>query len=335
MYDYGIFIGRFQPFHNIHLEMLRKTLDQSKKVIVVVGSYNQARNVKNPWSGTERIAMIMNALSEKERDRVVCLPVRDVLYNDNQWIAEVQHEISEMIHEGATVALFGHATDSSSYYLKLFPQWDFVDTKVQSPTHASDLRRMYFTKDLAYKKSIPANVSSFITDFATTGAYDNLHDEYHHLCEYKDAWRGAPFPPIFVTTDAVVVKSGHILVVRRRGSPGKGLVALPGGFLQQEERIIDGCIRELKEETGIKMPASQLKDSVVENHVFDHPARSLRGRTITHAFCIDLGSGELPQVKGMDDADKSWWMAFHDVYGREDQFFDDHFHMIQYFIQRF
>jgi bifunctional NMN adenylyltransferase/nudix hydrolase len=163
--------------------------------------------------------------------------------------------------------------------------------------------------------------------------FDRLRREYQHLLEYGKQWDGAPFPPTFVTVDAVVIRSGHVLVVRRGGKAGNGLVALPGGFLNQRERIVDGCLRELKEETGIKLPKDELKKNITDEKVFDHPERDLRGRMITHAFCIDLGHGELPKVKGGDDAAKAWWMPLRDL--SEDDFFGDHFHMINYFASRF
>jgi bifunctional NMN adenylyltransferase/nudix hydrolase len=75
-----------------------------------------------------------------------------------------------------------------------------------------------------------------------------------------------------------------------------------------------------------------LESCIKDSKVFDYPRRSLRGRIITHAFLIDLGTGTLPIVKGSDDADKSWWMSLSEFFTREEEFFEDHFHIIQYFI---
>jgi len=108
------------------------------------------------------------------------------------------------------------------------------------------------------------------------------------------------------------------------------LWALPGGFLNQEETMLDGCIRELKEETKIKLPVPVLKGSIKESKTFDAPNRSARGRTITQAFFIDLGVGELPKVKGSDDAAKAFWVPFNKV--KQEKMFEDHFHIIDNFI---
>lgn len=337
---YGLVIGRFQPFHNAHLHMIRYALQRCEDVIVLVGSHKAARTIRNPFTFSEREEMIVSSLTEEERDHVFVRPVRDHLYNDNLWIAEVQRTVDE-ITQGDSPKLFGHDKDSSSYYLKLFPQWKFSEVgKFEECDSASSVRQSLFESDpdyigVAWTRNVPAGTRSVIDQFTRNKHFAELKSEYDFLKKYKEAWASSPFPPMFVTVDSVVIKSGHILVVRRRGIPGKGMIALPGGYLQQDELIVNGAIRELKEETGINITRDALKESIVAERVFDHPLRSLRGRTITHAFCIDLGSGPLPKVKGMDDADKAWWMPLHEVYENEDMFFDDHFHVISHFINRF
>jgi bifunctional NMN adenylyltransferase/nudix hydrolase len=176
-------------------------------------------------------------------------------------------------------------------------------------------------------------VADFLKGFTTTETFTRLSQEFKANRDYRAAWEGSPFPPIFVTADAVVTCSGHVLVVTRGGNPGKGLLALPGGFVRSNERIKDAAVRELKEETRIKVDKPVLKRAIVDSEVFDYPARSERGRTITHAFHIKL-EGKLPEVKltGADDAVKCQWMPFVEVMRRADEFFEDHIHIINNFI---
>ena len=61
-YDAIIFIGRFQPIHNAHVEIIRKASELTDKVIVVVGSANQPRTFKNPFSYEERENLIQETL---------------------------------------------------------------------------------------------------------------------------------------------------------------------------------------------------------------------------------------------------------------------------------
>jgi bifunctional NMN adenylyltransferase/nudix hydrolase len=59
--------------------------------------------------------------------------------------------------------------------------------------------------------------------------------------------------------------------------------------------------------------------------VFDRPDRSLRGRTITHAYYFEFPSGELPLVKGGDDAAKARWVPLAEFYDMEGSLFEDHY----------
>ena len=139
-----------------------------------------------------------------------------------------------------------------------------------------------------------------------------------------------PYAPTFLTCDAVVVQSGHVLLVKRGANPGKGLWALPGGFVNQNERIQDACMRELREETRLKVPLPVLHGSVKNKEVFDHPDRSLRGRTVTQAFYIELPPGKLPQVKGGDDAASAKWVPL--AFVREEEMYEDHYHILTHFL---
>ena len=66
--------------------------------------------------------------------------------------------------------------------------------------------------------------------------------------------------------------------------------------------------------------------------MFDHPDRSQRGRTISHAHHFDLGDRELPEVQGADDAAHAQWLPIAQLAGMEEAFFDDHFHMLDHFL---
>ena len=124
-------------------------------------------------------------------------------------------------------------------------------------------------------------------------------------------------------------------MVKRKFNPGKGLYALPGGFIGQQEKLEDSMLRELKEETKIKVDKPILRRSIKEVKVFDHPNRSERGRTITHAHLIDLGEGPLPFVKGADDAEEARWILIADLYRMEEELYEDHSDIIQHMTARF
>ncbi|MGJ0393482.1 MAG: bifunctional nicotinamide-nucleotide adenylyltransferase/Nudix hydroxylase [Methylocystis sp.] len=334
-YDLAVFIGRFEPFHLGHLAILQRALALSARVVVLVGSAEAPRNAKNPWSFSERVVMIQAALG-KDASRVTALPLRDHLYNENAWLAEAQAQVASVAGESKTIALFGFSKDASSYYLKAFPQWELVDAASVPLLSATELRRLLFSEEPGalrlIEANVPAPVFEVIDAFRKTEAYRQTLDEFRHVESYRACWTDAPYPPVFVTVDSIVAHSGHVLLVKRKAQPGRGLWALPGGFLNQEETLRDAAIRELREETRLKIPAPVLRGSLRGQAVFDHPDRSLRGRTITHAFYFDFPSGELPSVRGGDDAARARWVPVSEVQGMRASLFEDHFFILEHFI---
>ena len=332
----AVLIGRFQPFHQGHLHLVDSALRRADRLLILLGSHRCAPDTRNPWSSEEREQMIRAALPESVQERIGFIPLRDHLYSDNLWLAEVQLKVGQATEGGDRVLLVGHRKDRSSYYLELFPQWEREDVAMRGDIHSTAIRAAYFAGEDArvWAADLPPAVEAMLEAYRHTGRYRWLAEEAAFIEDYRRLWSVAPYPPTFVTTDAVVVQSGHVLVVRRRVHPGRGLIALPGGYLHQDERVVDGMLRELREETGLKVPRPVLEGSIAASHVFDAPGRSARGRVITHAFLIQLKAGALPAVRGADDADKAFWLSLADLYTHEDNFFEDHVQIIRHFISR-
>lgn len=334
MYKYSVVLGRFEPFHLGHQNMFEKAFKLGEKVVVVLGSARSARTPKNPFTVKEREEMILAALTPEQRGRTTITDVRDYQYNDNLWVTDVQQKVNEITEHERDVCLVGYRKDDSSYYLDLFPQWKFEGHSGANILNATDIRSLYFDHNDTYAYMVPKSTADYLIKFTKTEHYEGLCHEHQFYKDYKNLWASAPYEPTFVTVDAVVIKSGHVLVVKRKAYPGKGLLALPGGFKNTKETVLSAMLRELKEETGIIVPRKELMDSIKDNQVFDHPDRSLRGCTITHAYLIDLGGGSLPKVKGGDDAEQAKWVSYSDAMVNEDKFFEDHASIISHFLWR-
>jgi bifunctional NMN adenylyltransferase/nudix hydrolase len=333
-YDFMVFIGRMQPPHKAHIEIIERALEQATNVIVLIGSSNQPRTIKNPWTWREREDMIRACFDLSVQDNLAFFGISDT-YNDQEWVRSVQDAISAIAPEsvGAKIGLVGHKKDDSSYYLDMFPQWEFFGVDNIDDIHSTEIRTQMFELEQIDGANIPDGIYNYLNAFMNSNTFTALSGEYEFTMKYRQAWANAPYAPTFVTVDAVVVQSGHVLLVRRRAEPGKGLWALPGGFLNPNERIEDAALRELREETKLKVPTPVLKGNIKDTQVFDDPVRSLRGRTITHAHYIELPPGPLPKVKGSDDADKAKWVPLGVFEKMQDQLFEDHFHIVNYFVQ--
>jgi bifunctional NMN adenylyltransferase/nudix hydrolase len=333
-YDTLVLIGRFQPFHNAHLEYIKRATALADELIIIVGSAHQPRTYKNPFTSAERERMI-RAATHNYNIRIQIAHNPDTIYNDQAWAVRVQSIVSSYTTPDARVGIIGHKKDETSFYLDMFPQWRLEEVPMFEPLDATSIRDLYFRHNFNsnfIKNVVPESTYNFLMEFRRTVEFEQIIREREFIANYKRQYESLPYPPVFVTTDAVVICSGHVLMIKRRSEPGRGLWALPGGFLNADtdKSVIDCAVRELREETGIKVPVPVLKGSIQGNRVFDAIGRSTRGRTITHAFKIVLPDGELPRVKGQDDAEKARWVPIAEV--KSDEVYEDHWEIIQHFV---
>lgn len=352
-FDISVVIGRFSPPHSAHIALMNKALDMAENLVVIIGSYKSPRSIKNPWTAQERARMILEAFPLNKQKRIKFGFVSDTLYSEVEWVSTVSATVRSIAYElgygndySPKIALVTHKKDNTTYYVDYFKSWKIIDVGGTSTggvnnsplVSASKVRELYFEGYFNLLNSIcPPNVVKYLHDFAKTKEYEYVYKEYHDALKYDLQFENVPYGQInFVTVDSLVVQSGHVLLIQRKNSPGVDLWALPGGHLNINETFLTGALRELKEETGIKVPERVLRGSIFFDHVFDHPDRSLRcrtkvkrGRTITRLFCFKLDdSAELPHVKSGDDAKSAWWFTFDEVQNMQDQLFEDHYSMI-------
>ena len=334
-----VLIGRFQPFHNGHAALLQQALDAAPRVVVVIGSAFQARTPKNPFTWQERADMVRQSLSAADQERTTFLPIRDY-YDEEKWLLAVRRGVESISGQSASICLIGHFKDATSDYLAHFDGWHLISVDRHSSVDATHIRDAYLGSTpealeaplTALSEFVAPTTLEFLRAWAKTPFYPALCQEWNMLKKYKEAWSAAPYPPVFVTVDAVVRCADKVLLIKRGQPPGVGLHAVPGGFIEQRETAYQSAIRELREETQLDLPEATLKAALKASAVFDHPDRSQRGRTITHAFYFDLGEGPLPKVQADDDAQSADWVDISTIPKMEDQFHDDHFQMLDQFL---
>jgi len=338
-YDILAFIGRFQPFHIGHKYVVDAAIERAEHVVILVGSANRAPSVRDPWSFEERAKMIAKVYPyEVSTGQLILKPLNDTMYNDEAWVTQVQRTVDQTVEElqldTAKVGLIGHSKDKTSYYLKLFPQWHSENVEHEVGVfNATDIRKGYFTGAPTIPHDIcPPQISEYLKDYMITAGFKRIRNEADWVKDYKASWQNAPFAPTFITVDALVVQSGHILMIKRGGFPGKGQWALPGGFAGHDETLLESALRELKEETKLSdqhgpYPMGKLKGFLAGREVFDDPKRSVRGFTVTHAFLFKLPSAKkLMKVIGSDDAAHAEWVPLGSL--DPTTVFEDHYFII-------
>lgn len=120
---------------------------------------------------------------------------------------------------------------------------------------------------------------------------------------FLEAYKKKVYPKPSLTADIAVFRreedSLSVLMVRRGKHPFKGCWALPGGFVGQDEDVIEAARRELQEETGVT-------DIQVELFgIYGTPGRDPRGWTVSGGFCALLD--DVREIAAGDDAADAQW----------------------------
>jgi len=91
MYMRGLYIGRFQPFHLGHLEVVRTIMEKVDELIIVIGSAQYSHTHRNPFTAGERYEMIRSALIEEgiSCSRFMIVTVEDINKHP-LWVAHVR-----------------------------------------------------------------------------------------------------------------------------------------------------------------------------------------------------------------------------------------------------
>lgn len=337
-YDALVIIGRFQPFHKGHLQLITQALEQCRHLIVLCGSTNLPRTIENPWSWSEREEMILGALSDSQSERVSVVPVQDALYARAQWQSNVQQAVTRALKITLPIGLIEpnvglvvSELDDCAGYQRDFATWSQLELPRYGDVSDEVIREAMMAGLSTANKWLPSPSRNAVQILRASDSFGSLLAEQAAITRFRQEWAMAPYPPVFVTVDAIVCCGGHILVVERGQHPGLGLKALPGGFIDVQETLIESCLRELHEETGLDLRDSPAKCRMVRNAVFDAPYRSQRGRVITHVYQFEYSADEgLPKVQGGDDACHAMWVPVGAL--SSESFFDDHFFILQYML---
>lgn len=120
---------------------------------------------------------------------------------------------------------------------------------------------------------------------------------------FLEAYKKKEYPKPSLTADIAVFRRTEtglaVLMVRRGKHPYRGCWALPGGFVNQDEDVVEAARRELEEETGVSGISVELFG------IYGTPGRDPRGWTVSGGFCA-LIEASLDAKAGDDAADARW-----------------------------
>ncbi|MFB9992592.1 adenylyltransferase/cytidyltransferase family protein [Deinococcus oregonensis] len=254
----AVFVGRFQPPHAAHVATIVQALSRAPRVLVLLGSANLARSIRNPFSAPERAQMLRAALREagvgNRRVRFRALSDR---FDADRWAADVRWQAAQEFGSAQPVALVGFEKDASTAYLRWFPGWARLPVPEVPGLNATDIRAALF-EGLPFPGGLPESVRAFLTRFALTPACARLQAEWEAVRQLR-----ATLPAGVQLHEErwVCLTDQHIWLQSRTEATGRGLWALPGCVLSPGVQPVP-----------------------VAEAIFDHPARSLVVPTTAHVY---------------------------------------------------
>jgi bifunctional NMN adenylyltransferase/nudix hydrolase len=190
---------------------------------------------------------------------------------------------------------------------------------------------------------LPDNVAAFLHAFAETPDYAWLVEEaaWYGAQRKKFSDMGFQVPPPIVTSDAVVIQSGHVLTCERLRRPGKGLICLPGDKLRGDtfaDSILDTLVRRL----GLMVTPTRperiarqtVKGRVTAVELFDHPYSSERAHLISQIRLVEFIDDErgLPSIGRGTETLRPIWMPIEEI--DPQTVFEDQWHKLQKMLTR-
>ena len=152
----GIFVGRFQPVHNGHLEIIKKIVEDVDELVILVGSSQYSHRLDNPFTAGERITMIRKAIEEKgiHLSRIWIIPVPDV-HQHALWVSQIVAYSPKVDIVYANEPLTSRLFIEAGFKVKSMP---FIKREVYLATEI----RKRMTEGENWEELVPSSVANFI-----------------------------------------------------------------------------------------------------------------------------------------------------------------------------
>lgn len=311
------------------LAHVRAALALAPRLALCVRRATSAPSPAFPFGVEARCRWLLDALDAAEAARLDLLPLRE--HFD---AARELRALQRMLPADAAGVHWLRATPAGLDAPQLPSGWTWSASASDPDATASEaLAALYAADDpqaelARWQDRLGPAAAPALAGWIAGPDFERIRGDWRQIAHELRVWSVVPYPVVKVTVDAVVRAAGHVLLVRRGRPPGLGLWALPGGFLEPDEPVLDAALRELHEETGLPVALPQLRAAVRGQRAYTHPRRSQRGRIITFTVFVDLDAATPPPVQGGDDAAEARWVPVGELPALERQLHDDHFLMI-------
>lgn len=150
----GLFLGRFQPFHNGHLAVIRKAFETVDELIIVIGSAQESHTSENPFTADEREEMIEKTLRVERIGNCEIIPVDDI-DDDDRYVVHVEG----LVPDFHIVFAAENPLTATLFAAKEYPVWTCDRIK---PYESTRIRELIRKGDKKWKQLVPKPVVKII-----------------------------------------------------------------------------------------------------------------------------------------------------------------------------
>lgn len=150
----ALFIGRFQPFHKGHLNIINNFSEKYSKIIIGIGSSQYSNTKENPFSKTERKKMIDKTLKRNNVENYEIIEIPDI-HNPPKWVNHVESIYSD----------FDVIITNNKLNQRLFSEkgYKVVNTKIYDRSNFSGKEiRQRMKNKTPWKHLVPESVAEVI-----------------------------------------------------------------------------------------------------------------------------------------------------------------------------
>jgi nicotinamide-nucleotide adenylyltransferase len=162
----ALFIGRFQPFHNGHLHIIKDVSKKYEKIIIGIGSSQYSNTLENPFSADERKLMIKKSLDNSGVINYKIVLIPDI-HNPPKWVDHVLSIFSDF-----DVVITNNSLTKRLFFEKGF---NVKETKLyKKDIYSGKIIRLKMVNDEQWRNSVPLDVYNIIKHIKGVERLKNL-----------------------------------------------------------------------------------------------------------------------------------------------------------------
>ncbi len=162
----ALFIGRFQPFHNGHLHIIKDASKKYEKIIIGIGSSQYSNTLENPFSADERKLMIKKSLDNNGVINYKIVLIPDI-HNPPKWVDHVLSIFSDF-----DVVITNNSLTKRLFFEKGF---NVKETKLyKKDIYSGKIIRLKMVNNEQWRNSVPLDVYNIIKHIKGVERLQNL-----------------------------------------------------------------------------------------------------------------------------------------------------------------